>query len=311
MSLPSRLLWQESCEKGSSHKQLLKVMSFNVWQDRGEPLQRICRIIQRQQPDLVGLQECTLAAAEFIAYECNLHCAGAPDRQQPVLSRWPVKSSLGAQLLHGRGYKVQLPGGHELLWYNLHLPSYPFAPYALHGCSPHLPDPWEDPFEAMQECEPEELERREAAVLVEQKAQLPGLMEVLNDMKTCCDQGLVLCTGDFNAASHLDKPAAGNEETPEWPCSLACASYGLTDSYAEACQRGRAVLEPSVTWAAKAEQEPNGIHSRIDFVYYGGGLDVESSMHLDGSNSGVPDWPSDHRAVLSALSYTYVAGTGP
>jgi len=160
-----------------------------------------------------------------------------------------------------------------------------------------------------------------AATETERAAQLPGLKEVLDDLqgaqrggdrheRSNCDRDnarkadLVLLTGDFNAASHLDYPMG-----PPWPCSLLCAARGLLDSFHEARRRGATAKQPTHTWAAKASEEPRGIHDRIDFVYFAGSLHVKKSMHLDGSNSGVEAWPSDHRAVLTDFTWQLGAST--
>lgn len=300
----------------------LTVMSFNVWWDSGESLDRVCDIVRLAGTDLVGLQECSLESAKQLAEALGLYYAGAVDRREPVLSRWPVEA-VGPELACGRGFRVHLPEG-EVLWYNLHLPSCPYAPYTLHDASRSCAvDPFEDPFRDFcgSGCEDDEnllptpstptsvgstadLDTWAVALDVERKTQVPGLIEILDALRMQMasappgDMPVQLVTGDFNAASHLDYP-----DGPAWPSSRLCAARGLLDSFHEARRLGVAALEPCHTWAAKESQEPRGIHDRIDFIYACDALEVRHSRHLDAGNSGVPNWPSDHRAVLSTFRW--------
>ncbi|CAE8633245.1 unnamed protein product [Polarella glacialis] len=286
---------EQETSAGASAVPLLR-----VWWDTGDALERLCDIIRHTQPDLAGLQERSLGAAEYIAKACGMYCAGGSDGQQPVLSRWPIEP-LSPQCPVGRGFRVKLPDGRELLWYNMHLRSYPYAPYVLHGFSASWDaKPFDDPFEALIETPKiDPRNQHEAALGVERQTQLPELLEVLEDMQARSGtHAAVFITGDFNAASHHDYPKG-----PQWLCSSECEARGLTDSFAESRRQGTATLHPANTWAAKEEQEPHGVFDRIDFVYCSTQVEVQWSMHLDGSNSGVPQWPSDHRAVLSAFSY--------
>mmetsp|Transcript_30393 Transcript_30393/g.87074 ORF Transcript_30393/g.87074 Transcript_30393/m.87074 type:complete len:369 (+) Transcript_30393:58-1164(+) len=309
-TLADRLLTGKSLQVELS----LRVMSFNVWWDSGKSLDSICEVIQRNHPDLVGLQECSLESAQRIGKICGLGYAGAGDRMQPVLSRWPIEM-MDPQLSAGRGFRVILPGGQEVLWFNVHLRAYPYPPYVLSKPDTYcVQDPFELSFQAMLEDMCPGPAASEAAVMkeechataselaaaTEQETQLPDLIEVLEHARSCWNDGdacAILLTGDFNAASHLDYPSG-----PSWPCSRECASFGLIDSFAKARALGIADQEPAQTWAAKPDQEPHGLHDRIDYVYYFGDILLEWSRHLDGLNSGVSEWPSDHRAVLSALS---------
>jgi endonuclease/exonuclease/phosphatase family metal-dependent hydrolase len=249
----------------------LSVMSFNVWCNGGESLSRTCEVIRHSNPDVVGLQECSIETARILALKLRMYYAGNKG-SQPVLSRWPIEP-LDVEVCN-TGFKILPPNAREIAMYNVHLAAYPYAPYELHH-------------------------HHKSAVIVEEiehKTQFPKLSPVLRAMRPrMAETQIVLLTGDFNAASHIDYPAG-----PIFPCSTACAALGLVDSFDDARTRGVTGGRAN-TWSSKAAQEPHGIHDRIDFVYYSrtGGLKVEESRHLDESNSGVPEYPSDHRAVLT------------
>jgi len=161
-------------------------------------------------------------------------------------------------------------------FYNVHLHAYPYPPYVFHAQG----------------------KSAQEAATVELGRQFPILHTVLGQMRAQeSESSLVFLTGDFNCASHFDYPSG-----PAWPCSIACRGIGLVDSFNEARSSGIMGSGSENTWSPKPEQETHGVHNRIDFVYYRGkALKLERSCHLDGSNSGVPAWPSDHRAVLSVF----------
>lgn len=123
--------------------QTLTALSLNVWFDNEQNLGIIREIVLKEEPDLVGLQECSLESAELLASTCGMYCAGHSQSRQPVLSRWPVKT------LKLHGFKLCIPNGVTILWYNVHLPSHPYAPYALHKVYTQLADPFEDPFQQL------------------------------------------------------------------------------------------------------------------------------------------------------------------
>jgi len=253
----------------------LSVMSFNIWCNGGDSLSRTCEVIRHSNPDVAGLQECSIETARILALKLRMYYAGnkgGEKGRQSVLSRWPIEPLDGE--VCNAGFKILPPNAPEIAMYNVHLTAYPYAPYELH----HY---------------------HKSAVTVEaieHKTQFPSLSPVLRAMRPrMAGSQIVLLTGDFNAASHVDYPAG-----PIFPCSTACAALGLVDSFDDARSRGVA-CGCANTWSSKAAQEPHGIHDRIDFVYYSrsSGLKVQESRHLDESNSGVPKYPSDHRAVLT------------
>lgn len=108
--------------------------------------------------------------------------------------------------------------------------------------------------------------------------------------------------GDFNAASHLDY-SGPDTALVQWPCSSECARRGLIDSFSAGRDSGVSDLPIQKTWSPKPEQEAHNVHDRIDFVYYTGNrLKLIQSTIVDGTNSSVADWPSDHRAVVSKFA---------
>lgn len=249
----------------------LRVMSFNIWCSGGDSLPRTCDVIRRTAPDLVGLQECSQKTASLIARKCGMYTAG---NSQAVLSRWPIEPVAG-EVATGRGHYRTCPSDSLTIdFYNVHLNAYPYPPYVLHRDG----------------------KSTEQAASVELQRQFPNLLTVLGQIWAHkSERSLVFLTGDFNCPSHFDYPSG-----PAWPCSIACKGIGLVDSFNEARSSGIMGSGCENTWSPKSDQEPDGVHDRIDFIYYSGDtLKLERSCHLDGSNSGVPAWPSDHRAVLS------------
>eukprot|EP00931_Biecheleriopsis_adriatica_P070683 TRINITY_DN44471_c0_g1_i1.p1 TRINITY_DN44471_c0_g1~~TRINITY_DN44471_c0_g1_i1.p1 ORF type:complete len:553 (-),score=60.28 TRINITY_DN44471_c0_g1_i1:110-1708(-) len=252
----------------------LSVMSFNIWCDGGDSLCKTCEVIELSRPDIVSLQECAAETAIVLAGKLGMYFASNESWRAPVLSRWPVEPLVDECCDKSPGFKISPPNAPEIAIYSVHLPAYPYPPYELHHKHKSIID-----VEAS-----------------EHKVQLSALSPVLRAMRPrLAGQQIVLLSGDFNAASHVDYPCG-----PIFPCSTACAALGLIDSFDHARTAGVA-SGPASTWTAKAEEEPNGIYDRIDFIYFSGnsGLVVESSCHLDGSNSCVSEYPSDHRAVLT------------
>jgi len=285
----------------------LRVISFKAMATTEEAAKYISDVVLKHRVDLVGLQGCIGKAAQSIASVCGMQFAVDAHKTRAVLSRWPIEP-IGSKLLAGHGYRVRLPSRIDVLWYNVHLREHPYAPYVLYDPLKFwVESPIAEEFQEMLEdalAEPRAPCARtssrlgdgspaaaELAEMVETETQLPDLTEVLADLEAHRPtSGLTLLTGSFSAASHLDYPAG-----PEWPCSRCCEAAGLTDSFDEARRHGVAECFPASTWTS------NGVQDRIDFVYYSGSCVVEWSGHLDGSNSGTADWPSDHRAVLSIL----------
>ena len=257
----------------------LKVMSFNIWVNGGQSLNKCIDAISVSGADLVGLQECNATTAQTIATNLGFHMLAAGDCS--IVSRYPILSS---QVIgNSRGVTVQLSPGQRAHLFNCHLPAYPYGPYDLKN-------------------------GQSQAFIVNQEnsVRTADLNQVLTAMQPLI-AGPEPCflVGDFNAPSHLDYTNF------PWPTSIACATAGLGDSYRELHPANRkypgpfAYNEPGITWTPKTTQEPEGVFDRIDFVHYsqGDGANPTNSVELDQRNSVNP-WPSDHRAVITIFAIT-------
>jgi len=121
----------------------------------------------------------------------------------------------------------------------------------------------------------------------EREVRLPGLEEMLDRMPA---RGAFFLAGDFNAPSHLDAPHR------PWPTSLACEARGLADAWAVANPGAAAP-----TWTPLPEEEPRGVHDRIDFIWFHPRASRVLAAETLDERIGVP-WPSDHRAVVATFA---------
>lgn len=268
-----------SCSLQAAPVTQLKVMSFNIWVNGGQSLNKSIEAISTSGADLVGLQECNTATAQTIATSLGFHVLPAGDCS--IVSRYPILSS--QTIGNSRGVTIQLSPGQRAHLFNCHLPAYPYGPYDLKNG-----------------------QSQSFIVNQENTTRTPDLNQVLAAMQPLI-AGAEPCflVGDFNAPSHLDYTNF------PWPTSIACTNAGLGDSYHELHSNNRkypglfAYNEPGITWTPKTAEEPEGVFDRIDFVHYskGDGVNPSNSIELDQRNSANP-WPSDHRAVLTTFTIT-------
>jgi len=271
----------------------LSVLSFNIWCDGHISLPRTLAAISALRPDVVCLQEASAETVRRAAHRLGLFFS----QEAAVLSRFPVSSVPGSVSNQGQcitALHVPIMGGgtFRVLVGNVHLTAYPYPPY-IHRKEGAAP-----------------------AVAAERQLQLPGLLPVLDALRmlsssvtlsnvSSVEDPIILC-GDFNCASHLDY--RGQDEI-DWPCSLACTDAGLEDTYAianpghlGAWRRARHDA-PGITWAARPEEETEGVFDRIDCIYASQKClaGVDHSVTVDGATEGCDPWPSDHRAVFTRL----------
>jgi endonuclease/exonuclease/phosphatase (EEP) superfamily protein YafD len=253
----------------TANAETIKVMTFNMWAG-GDDWQQCAQEIQSSGADIIGIQEG--GGSEMFGDVAN-YLGFYSDYGTYTLSRWPITEIQGYG--YGQAVTICTGTGQEVYMFNCHLTAYPYAPY-------DLPDT-----------------RR--ALRNESKTQWADLNPILANMASYIATGQpVFLTGDFNVPSHLDYADVA------WKCSTECANAGLVDSYWEMNGAPGGHTWPpdwdyddyGITWTPKPEEELNDKFDRIDLVYYtGNGVFATASSELDG-----PQWPSDHRAVVSTIT---------
>jgi len=300
----------------------LRAMTFNTWVNGGRSLRGTIDAIAACGADVVCLQESSAPATRLIAKALGLFCA----EENATLSRFPIAPVAGKRKKHqrsdgwgnpcrkGGGLScVQVPvqgvGLCQILVGNCHLCHWPYLEFFKNGRTTCA-----------------------KAVKLERKHCLPGLAPLLRDLSAAQRKigpgllGSLLC-GDFNGVSYLDYLDHMGADVP-FPCSLACEAAGLEDTYAQANpshlgmwrrhkegdnSAGTYFLRGGYWGPPQADpvvQYPRGDQKaqhfeRIDFVFASGErLAVEKSVTVDHTYPGCPPhWPSDHRAVLTDLSW--------
>eukprot|EP00927_Polykrikos_kofoidii_P048639 TRINITY_DN42887_c0_g1_i1.p1 TRINITY_DN42887_c0_g1~~TRINITY_DN42887_c0_g1_i1.p1 ORF type:complete len:568 (-),score=50.22 TRINITY_DN42887_c0_g1_i1:66-1583(-) len=263
----------------------LKVMSWHIWRDGGYSLPLTSEIIMSYEPDIVALQHCSLEAANLLAKRCGLYCTGIPGRGYPVLSRWPAQSCI--QFASGGAYTIQPPNSASLYFFNVNLAHSQYLPFSLTANGKSVAE----------------------ALRAERETQLASLEPILDAIEPLrTRKQMVLLAGNFNTASHLDCVSG-----PAWPCSVACESVGLSDTYREAHTRS-VLFQPCDRRTFFVEQvgclqKPEEFDERVDRMYFSrdSGLAVTATGHLDASNSRVDFWPSTHRAVLTHFNLRHIS----
>jgi endonuclease/exonuclease/phosphatase family metal-dependent hydrolase len=293
----------------------LKIMSFNAWgagSNQGKSIEETVAVIQALNPDIIGLQE---IRPESVSCDAEV-CPPGPASVAPqlaaalgyelleqlednevlwanaILSRFPIESvtpgGLGAQ------FNVN---GKSVVLFNIHLTDYPYQPYQL------LNIPYGDAEFLVTAAAAEESAKRTRG---------PGLALLEADLATVEHTDVILITGDFNEPSHLDwtaeAVAAGlHPLVVNWPFTWALGQAGFTDTFRAA--HPDEVEKPGFTWSPMmGDDDLNDHRDRIDYVFVrGAGVKTESAA-VAGENSPWTDeviepWPSDHRAVISVITF--------
>jgi exodeoxyribonuclease-3 len=269
--------------------QVVKVLSLNVRLDSEAGADKIADLIRKSRADIVGLQESsqkTEAIAKHLGYQWQQQGEGTA-----VLTRYQIVGTTPKK----HGVEVQLPDGHKLMVFNLHLHHIPYQPYQL------LNIPYGDhPFVSSEE---EAVEQAQAARGHEVQEAISEIREV---------QGPLVVTGDFNEPSHLDwtERAVRAKRHPiavAWPTSQAMQQEGLKDSFRELYPDE--VTHPGFTWNPLTNPaDANDHHDRLDFVLYRGeglkpvAVDIVAEKESAGSIVVNP-YPTDHRGVLTCFEW--------
>lgn len=293
----------------------LKVMTFNAWgagSNEGKSIDETVAVIRALSPDIIGFQEIRPESVACTAEKCPAGPASlAPqlaaalgydlleqlaDNEllwaNAILSRFPIeavsKGGLGAQ------FSVQ---GKRVVLFNIHLTDYPYQPYQL------LKIPYGNAAFLTTAAEAEE----EAI-----RARGPGRSLLEDDLATVKDADVILITGDFNEPSHLDWTAAAvaaglHPLVVKWPFTLALHEAGFIDTFRAA--HPDEVEKPGFTWSPMMKtDDPNDHRDRIDYIFVRGDRVKVKSSVVVGENSDWTDqviepWPSDHRAVMSVITF--------
>jgi endonuclease/exonuclease/phosphatase family metal-dependent hydrolase len=277
---------------GLSAPMTLRVMTFNVfyggdemklperdWCTEPEGCQETFALavdaIRKSKADVVGLQEAT-GNTRKIAEELGWNY----DERTAVISRFPIIDPGGAD---GVYVFVEPTLGRVVAISNVHLPATPYGPYQL-----------------------QRGKSKADVVALEERARLPAIQPQVEELPILAEDGIpVFLTGDFNSPSHFDE-AHG----VEWPVSKALEDAGFKDSFRVAIPDPHE--HPGFTWTPGGpESIKNEIHDRIDWVLSAGPARATQSSVVgetgyEGSDITFPQWPSDHRGVVSTFRITTV-----
>ena len=308
----------------------LRVLSYNIyWGGHRQPLERTIEVIRESGADLVGIQENVNreyedqtpeiakalgfsyvrhavldALEEFGAKGNKLRARWTQQAGQSTLSRHPIT----AQSPGGSGIQVELPSGEKVWMFNTHLWHYPYVPYQLLNV---------DFFEG-EAIDPNAPDAELQAILSAHIGHKTEITKVLWDIKSVLPKGEpVFLTGDFNEPSHLDwteeSARAGIHPLKvDFPTSRQVTEAGLKDAFRE--YYPDPVTVPGFTWPAGTYSEtPDSSiadpEDRIDFVYFSGtNVKLKNVQRLgeaaETSDIALPNYPSDHRAVLATFELT-------
>ena len=271
----------------------LTVATFNIWVDAKGPggPAAAARAIADTHADVIGLQECRVRTLRAIVDELrkqpHYREVHASERSF-IVSRHPIvhdghdrRDGPVSSLPRRAGVAlIELPGGHRVHVFNVHLSPYPYGPYGARDGHP--------------------LDR----ILADESARLAELHEILFlvDVANGLDEAATIVVGDFNAASHLDWTSSNREQNfglaIDWPVSRTMEEAGFVDAFRAVHRDPTAVR--GYTWSCgypKGTLDPNDVHDRIDYVHARDGAGLRLSPVS--AYTYAPDpYPSDHRMVV-------------
>ncbi|MGV8093981.1 MAG: endonuclease/exonuclease/phosphatase family protein [Mangrovibacterium sp.] len=273
----------------------VRVLTYNMWlggQAGSQPLDKSIEVIRISGAGIVGLQE---------TYPYHADGSVLSDNASLIAGnlRWNYFSQNGSGIItayeitdtteNKLGIKLKIGNDRYLWFFNCHLFHMPYQPYQLAG------KPYGDfPF----------ISTEQEAITFAKSARGAEVNKYVEEIRSILPEGWpVILTGDFNEPSFQDWTTAAVKDglcqlKVEWPSTKAFADLGMTDAFRvmypdEVSVRGE-------TWSSI--DTPGEIHDRIDFIFYRNEqLKVISAQTIgfkDGkSDIGIPDYPSDHRAV--------------
>ncbi|SON56976.1 exodeoxyribonuclease III (xth) [Hartmannibacter diazotrophicus] len=295
----------------------LKVMSFNIYgggANEGKSIDETVAAIKAANPDVISISEtraesdpCTaescppagpsIAADLAAALGFQFHDQTGDDPAiwaNAVLSRYPIVSPTADEL----GVTIDVEG-RRITVFSVNLDDAPYQPYQLldieYGSAPFLKTAAE-------------------AISSAEATRGKAFDDLVKDAEAAMQAGseAVFIDGDFNEPSHRDWTEATVKAGLQplavaWPGTTKLEAAGFTDTFRAV--HPDPVATPGMTWTPTSEPtDPEDHHDRIDFVF----AKAKDLKVLDSKVVGekepeaaivVTPWPSDHRAVISTVTF--------
>lgn len=283
-----------SCEKkrvttnSMLHPEAIKVLQWNIWHggvhlgDEGPD--RVIELIHSSHADIITMQE-AYGSQEKIAKALGYHLQTASSRDNLALySRFPIQKLPSSEPFKSNPAILTLPGDKQILVNDCWL-RYAYRPEYSSGYLNTGLDP--------------EVWVKEDSIF--------ALVDIQNLLNKDVNPHLkhadmpVIIGGDFNSCSHLDwteaaKPLHMGYGPVHFPASRYMYEKGYKDSFREI--NPDEVLYQGGSVAAIYGQMQM---SRIDFLYYTGAIQAQSSKIIRTMPEIDDVWPSDHAAVLTVF----------
>ena len=277
---------QVTCNN-QTQSNIVKVLQWNIWHGGihlgNEGQQRVLDLIRSSRADVIMMQEAygiQQMLADSLGYHLKTHSL---KDNLAMYSRFPLEAIAWREPFKSNPAKITLPNGKRIMFVDCWL-RYAYRPeytsgYAEKGLDPSV---WV----------------AEDSILA-----LPDIRNIYTkDIAPNLETDMpVIVTGDFNSCSHLDwteraKPLHHGYGPVAFPASRYMLENGFKDSFRE--KNPDEVAYQGGTVAAIYGQMQM---SRIDFIYYKGGLKVLSSKIVRTAPEIDYVWASDHAAVLTVF----------
>jgi endonuclease/exonuclease/phosphatase family metal-dependent hydrolase len=264
----------------------------------GKSIERTVAVVRESGADIVGIQEESKDAAATIAKSLgwtSVHTyKNLIGKSCAIISKYPIVAFSASKI----GVKLQTGDNKHVWMFNQHLNHCPYEPYRLNG---------------IEYCGGT-LHTEEEAIASAWEARKIDVEHTVAEIKTAqTDKIPIFLTGDFNEPSYLDWTERAVEadlcKIPvAWPATKSLhEKAGMKDSYRVI--HPDEVACPGHTWTPRPAE--NEVLDRIDFVLFWGENEqvtvVKSEIvgeKMPESDIVIQDYPSDHRAVISAF-YIY------
>lgn len=277
---------QVTCNN-QTQSNIVKVLQWNIWHGGihlgNEGQQRVLDLIRSSRADVIMMQEAygiQQMLADSLGYHLKTHSL---KDNLAMYSRFPLEAIAWREPFKSNPAKITLPNGKRIMFVDCWL-RYAYRPEYTSGYAEKGLDP---------------------SVWVAEDSILP-LPDIRNiytkDIAPNLETDMpVIVTGDFNSCSHLDwteraKPLHHGYGPVAFPASRYMLENGFKDSFRE--KNPDEVAYQGGTVAAIYGQMQM---SRIDFIYYKGGLKVLSSKIVRTAPEIDYVWASDHAAVLTVF----------
>ena len=274
----------ELCDGSELIDNKLSVLSFNRL--NGTSVNSVSKVIDSVNPDIIGLQESYDVGIEM-ADRFNYCFYGDEETSVAILSKYYI------EMINEWQFKIHLNDTDYINFFNIHLPAYPYQPYDIRDTLITT-----------------------ASQAIHQAEQTRGFYvnELIQSINSIDDNMPIVVSGDFNEPSHLDwvygaeNPSQfqfNNDLSPfvvDWPASNKMFDLGLVDVYRQLFPNP--IEYPGYTWTPY--YNVNEVHDRIDFIYHNNQMNVESVALIGPDNLSdiiIPDYESDHRAVLTVFNH--------